>query len=542
MNTKGKFKALIDFRIDAGDVIVEEFICSCKRNATYISKTSQNDLLQCMSQYIQAQIIADVKHSKYYGILADEVTDVSDWEQLGVALRYVKDNVAHERLVEFVACESVTGNDICEYLLSTLQQLGLSPNNCRAQAYDGAGAMSGYINGCQAKFREKVPQALYYHCCSHQLNLVLSNASTVSSIQCMLSDLKALGIFFKYSPKRQRQLERSAECVNTARRDKGQSAISLLKIKTLCETRWVERHTALTDFYQMYEIIIHCLEAISINADNRWVSKAVTEASGLLRALTSDSFIVTFQTNMYFFGYTKGLSILLQGSHLDVTAAFGEVEAVKKELLSIRNNSEKEFSTLYQDMTAMAGKNELSVPRRCSMQTSRVNVQAESPEVYWRIAVFIPFLDSLLMELNNRFSSISRDSLLAYYLLPTNLSKLDEKSISQLKHTFHDDLPLPSDFNQEVRLWKRKWGEADNHDLPLKLADVLNVTNSKFFPNVYTILELLTIIPVTTATVERGNSALKYVKTKLRSTMTEERLNSLLRARDFCMISSHWFS
>ena len=48
------------------------------------------------------------------------------------------------------------------------------------------------------------------------------------------------------------------------------------------------------------------------------------------------------------------------------------------------------------------------------------------------------------------------------------------------------------------------------------------------FPNIYVVLSIACIIPVTTATVERSNSALKYVKTALRSTMGQERLNSLL--------------
>ena len=40
--------------------------------------------------------------------MADEVTDISGWEQLGVALHYKK----NKKLVEFVACESNTGRDI----------------------------------------------------------------------------------------------------------------------------------------------------------------------------------------------------------------------------------------------------------------------------------------------------------------------------------------------------------------------------------------------------------------------------------------------
>ena len=145
-----------------------------------------------MGNYIQSQVIAQVKNGCFYGIMADEVTDVSTFEHVGVALQYVQNCVLVERLVEIVACSSLKGEDLSGHLFATLQKSGLNPNSCRAQTYDGAGCMSGHLNGCQAKFREKVPRALYYHCGSHQLNLVLSKASTITSIQSMLSDLKLL--------------------------------------------------------------------------------------------------------------------------------------------------------------------------------------------------------------------------------------------------------------------------------------------------------------------------------------------------------------
>ena len=140
---QGKLKADIQFRIKSGDKIFQEHLASCGDNATYISKTSQNDLLLCMADVIREAIVKDVKNSHYYAILADEVTDVSEWEQLGVALRYVKDGHAHEKLIEFVACEGITGVEICKSLLDTLVRFSLDPKLCRAQGYDGASNMSG---------------------------------------------------------------------------------------------------------------------------------------------------------------------------------------------------------------------------------------------------------------------------------------------------------------------------------------------------------------------------------------------------------------
>ena len=279
---------------------------------------------------------------------------------------------------------------------------------CRAQAYDGAGSMSGNLNGCQAKFQESVPKATYYHCSSHQLNLALSKACTVPSIQSMLSDLKAVGIFFKYSPKRRRRLEQAVVEVNAKRSEEGLSALSSFKAKLMCETRWVERHTMLAEFAEKYEPTVVCLEAIGSNLDGDWNSKSMTEANGLLRSICSDQFIAAFQTNLYFSGYTKALCCLLQGSTQDILTAYKEVEVVKDVLKGVRRNAEREFKEAYNSMCKMVklhDRDELSIPRRCSRQTFHSNVEGDT---YWRRAVFLPFVDHLASELSARFTQLNK--------------------------------------------------------------------------------------------------------------------------------------
>lgn len=44
----GNFKELLDFRASAGDELLKEHLVSCKKNASYISETSQNELLFCL--------------------------------------------------------------------------------------------------------------------------------------------------------------------------------------------------------------------------------------------------------------------------------------------------------------------------------------------------------------------------------------------------------------------------------------------------------------------------------------------------------------
>ena len=104
----GNFKAVVNFCAEAGDVVLQEHLKSCSRRETYISKTAQNELLLCIGNLIRNEIVADIKKSKFFSVIADEVTDVSNWEQLGIVFRYVKDGEAVEKLVGFVACKSVT--------------------------------------------------------------------------------------------------------------------------------------------------------------------------------------------------------------------------------------------------------------------------------------------------------------------------------------------------------------------------------------------------------------------------------------------------
>ena len=48
---------------------------------------------------------------------------MSGWEQLGVAIRYVKHGLPVEKLIKFVVCERIKSKDLCQALLETLQTL-----------------------------------------------------------------------------------------------------------------------------------------------------------------------------------------------------------------------------------------------------------------------------------------------------------------------------------------------------------------------------------------------------------------------------------
>lgn len=84
-----------------------------------------------------------------------------------------------EDFLTFVPVIDVTGNGIASNILNSLKSMKINLDLLCGQGYDGAAAMSGHINGVQAKIIENYCKALYVHCSSHSLNLALSHTCKI---------------------------------------------------------------------------------------------------------------------------------------------------------------------------------------------------------------------------------------------------------------------------------------------------------------------------------------------------------------------------
>ncbi|KAK3104654.1 hypothetical protein FSP39_007252 [Pinctada imbricata] len=527
----GNFKELLQFRADAGDVILQEHLRSCAKNASYISKTSQNELLTCVKMYTQEEIVKEINAQPigpYYSIQCDEVTDASNWEQLGLVVRYLKDGKPIERILEFIPCENVSGEAICDAIISCLIRVGLDPQKCRSQTMDGAGNMAGKNIGAAARFKAINPKAIYHYCSSHDLNLAISKSCQLKEVQICLDALKKLGIFFKYSPKRSRRLEKAVDEVNEDREEARK--IDKKKFKVYSETRWVEKHTTLQAFDDLYEPILLCLDAIS-SKERGWDSKAVVEANGLLHKISEPIFVAAFQTILHYFRYMAGLSRKLQGSSLDILQGYRMVKDIREIILDSRAN-DTDYDQVYCRMDKMASSSStpLKVPRQCLQQTQRSNVPASTTKEYFKRSVFIPYVDALIQQLEMRFSNLAEQSTKALLLIPANMAHISQSDINDLKEIYGSDMPDVESLGQELVLWKHMWSRQDEQERPQTLTGTLQSPRScpTMYPNIMTALQLMLLTSVTSSSVERANSSLRFIKGYLRTTMSEDRFNSLM--------------
>jgi len=111
---------------------------------------------------------------------------------------------------------------------------------------------------------------------------------------------------------------------------------------------------------------------------------------------------------MRIFSSLQSLTVSLQKKTHNVLTAHEHVSDVQLEIQMLQTNCEEEFHAWFEEIKAFADSLDIPVraPRISSRQTHRANVPAESPEVYYRRNVMIPFLDHIATEMESRFGPI----------------------------------------------------------------------------------------------------------------------------------------
>ena len=194
---QGNFKDLIEFRIESGDAKLKEHLETASKNQIYLST----------SKFIRDTILTNINNgSRYYSIMADEATDISNKEQLSMVVRYVDSSkIIRESFIGFChLSDGCTGVAIKNEILKQIKDFGLDIN--LRQGYDGAGAVAGIHNGTAALIRSEYSKAIFVHCSSHRLNLCVAASCSIQIVREMMDNCKSIADFFNLSPKRQSYL------------------------------------------------------------------------------------------------------------------------------------------------------------------------------------------------------------------------------------------------------------------------------------------------------------------------------------------------
>jgi hypothetical protein len=521
----GNFQAFLDFRVDSGDTKLKQHFETGKKNATYRSKTIQNKLVKICGTQIRDKIVSEINNSNcpVYSVLADEATDCSSIEQMPIVLRYVDSNKEiNERFVKFVQCEGVTGEALATNIEDTLQELSLPLENCRGQGYDGASAMSSQSKGVSGRILKKNPKALYVHCSSHRLNLVVAKACQLPSVVQMLGCAQKITSFFSPSPQRMQCLKKKFEEIGLKRQ----------KLKAPSTTRWVQRVSSLDGIVESFEAIFESLKYMKLNENDDFKS-STSDAAMYYESIKSFEFIASLVITSNVLHHTLSLTLELQRRKIDIVKSLKQINLLKARMKNLRDSVDEIHEKYYNEVLELANsvKVKEKVPRICTVQTTRENYPVSTGRDYYRVKLTIPLLDHLIEQIEFRFPSEMCNLYNGFYIIPgifLMCKDVDWKTeFMKFVSAYKDDMPNYRSMHAELGLWETNWKQGFEQVIYDSVADTLRNCNELAFPNIFTALKILAVVPVTTCECERSVSALRRMKTWLRSTMVNERLNGL---------------
>ncbi len=408
-----------------------------------------------------------------------------------------------------------------------LLRLGLPINKCRGQCYDGASNMSGSKHGVAKQILDDETRAVYTHCYGHALNLAVGDIVKQSKLmKHSLETVNEISKLIKKSPKRDAIFQKL----------KSDLAQDTPGFRMLCPTRWTVRSSSLQSILDNFEVILGVWEESlesSLNSEMR------------ARIIGVNTQMLTFD---FLFGISLGALLLRHSDNLNkslqhefMSAADGQQIAkhTLDVLLSLR--SEENFKLFYKRILLDQDHFQVSSPslprKRRAPQYLEVGLSASDyptcPEDHYR-QIYFEALDLIVEAIKNRFDQPG-------YQLYKQSQDLVLKACSgdsyeselEYVHSFYKDDLCKEDLVTQLPLFHSLYvQESTEREITTsqvsKVLSKLSPPQRVALSHVFKLLKLLLVMPATNAASERSFSALRRVKTFLRSTMGQERLNNLM--------------
>ena len=151
---------------------------------------------------------------------------------------------------------------------------------------------------------------------------------------------------------------------------------------------------------------------------------------------------------------------MLQAVEMDIIKVQKHISNLIHQLTNHRDSCDDTFETLYSEIQVELDI-EVSRLRLCKKQTKRSNYTVESTEDYYRVSIYIPYLDSIINSLNVRFSSSTEIPFLLNDLSPKRIivmSRTEYKSnIDKLNAMY-----CINNFVIEAMMWYDMWAGKDD--------------------------------------------------------------------------------
>lgn len=491
-----------------------------KSRDKFMSPDVQNEILCMMALFIQREIANSVS-GQWYTIMVDETTDVSNTEQLVFCIRYVDSTLeVHEEFIGLYSLESTSAESIFSTVQDILLRMNLRIENCRGQCYDGASSMAGHKSGVAKKVMDLESRALYTHCYGHALNLAAQDSiKQIRIMEDTLDTTYEITKLIKKSPKREAIFQKIADEIQAGSPG----------IRVLCPTRWTVRAEAFTSISENYTALQSTWYAAKQATKDTEMKARIT---GVAAQMEKFEFFFGIEVGRKCLSMADNLSRALQSATISACEGQGVVLKTIQALQSIR--SDENFSLFWKYLETRSSVLDISepqlprrkrAPRRYEIGNAEPEYPATAHDYYRRI--YFEVIDVLVASIKARFDQQGfhmLQNLETILLDPTRINLIQD--VCQF---YGEDLNQRR-LETQIKVLHTNAAEHGVNALTdvVSFLKGLNSVEREFYSEVIKVVKLIFVMPATNALSERSFSSLRRVKTWLRTTTNQVRLNSCM--------------
>ena len=482
---------------------------------------------------ISKKLQAEPPSAHYYGLLVDDVADISNEEQMVAFIQYFdEDTGGIECKYLFTAnvlqkSDSADAKTMHQVISDELSNLQIKKNNLKGLATDGASVMTGKKNGLAALLKRDpdVSSLVSVHCVCHRLALACTDTNkSLKKISDTELEVTQLWKVFDNSPKKLAaylKIQQGIKGVILGK--KGKKKITK-KLKKACSTRWLSFDKAIDAVCKDMPAILQTLRALKQDA----------ACYGLLKKFSKTKKVGVIYILNDVLPILSDLSRQFQQGTINFARIAPSIQRCSDRLLKLLET--KSPVTKFQEDLREGGPLELADLVKCTsgdidyLENLLDNyVSALIDNIATRFQEALPVLNA--MQVFDVLSMPKREH------PDFHLHGNDHIDIFA-KHFFPDDdaskVQLLAEWNAlkyDLQSWKLPPSQQ-NKESPAEWA-MQRLCQQKYalraqFPMMMIVVESLLVIPVSNAWPERGASKLKLIKTRLRSGMKGDMLNALM--------------
>ena len=495
------------------------------------SAGSIREIFLTVGKAIENSVVSKVRSAESFGILVDDVMDISVAEQMITFISYVSADA--KPAVDFLCTKDIlekftspNSEAIFRTITDSLTQFNLEISKCMSIVTDGAAVMVGKNNGVAAKLKTVNKKLVSIHCICHRLALACNDSNEQTSyINTVELVLRQLWQYFENSAKRSAVLFKAQVTQRNMNVDKINQKMVTRKVQKACRTRWLSLDKSVQSLIKDFIAITQALRKLDKDND--------TAATGLLRKIISGKFVGALYVLKAVLPILSDLSRSFQYSTVNFARIAPCIQAAKGKLNSlVKQEWEEESVTACELKTDLDGK----------LSASELQYQPEFVD-----PLLTKYVAALIQNIDNRFDD-DLVSIMSSYAIFDPRSVPEKESLSfqtygdeHIKiladHYYPDDRIQINDewknLKYEILSWKKKVKDSEVDITPTEwaLGYILSrkTEYKKHYPLLTHLAEIILSIPVSNAWPERGASAVKRIKTRLRSSLKNDMLQALLQ-------------